>query len=92
MPKNAAEPPLDRELKSAISGEATDAVSAAIRRAAYSEESSPAEECASVPADQAFRCENMAKAALDFAERERSEARIRRIRDAVTENLVRTEK
>lgn len=83
---------LDFRLKSAISGEATDPVSSAVRRAAFSEESSPSEECASVPADEISGCETLAKAALDYAERERLKSRIARIRAAATEERARIEK
>lgn len=83
---------LDLRLKSAISGEATDPVSSAVRRAAFSEESSPSEECATVPADEIAGCETLAKAALDYAERERLKSRIARIRAAATEEKARTEK
>lgn len=83
---------LDLRLKSAISGEATDPVSSAVRRAAFSEESSPSEECASVPPNEIPGCETLAKAALDYAERERLKSRIARIRAAATEEKGRTEK
>lgn len=83
---------LESRLRSAISGKATDSVSSAVRRAAFSEESSPSEECASVPVDEIPGCETLAKAALDYAERERLKSRIARIRAAATEEKGRTEK
>lgn len=83
---------LDDRLKSAISGEATDPVSLAVHRAAYSEESSPSEECSTVGSDEIPRCETLAKAALDYAERERLKFRIARIRSAAIEESGRTEK